>query len=112
CNSSSIRYKTNVNSYNNGMSLVQRLHSVSFNWKEDGTADFGLIAEDVADVEPLLVTYNNKGEVEGVKYDRIGVVLVNALQEQQRQIEVEKEMIRSLKQLVCVQNINAELCRD
>lgn len=31
----------------------------------------GLGAENVAAIDPLLVTYNSKGEVEGVKYDRI-----------------------------------------
>lgn len=33
------------------------------------------------------MTYNSKGEVEGVKYDRIGVVLINAVKEQQAQID-------------------------
>ena len=40
----------------------------------------------MADIEPLLVTYNDKGQVEGVKYDRIGVVLINAIKE----LEAEK----------------------
>ncbi len=47
----------------------------------------GLVAEEVAEVEPLLVNYNENGEVEGVKYDRVGVVLLNAVKEQQIQIE-------------------------
>ena len=45
------------------------------------------VAEEVAAVEPLLVTHNTRGEVEGVKYDRINVVLVNAIKEQQAQID-------------------------
>ncbi len=49
--------------------------------------DLGLGAEDVERVEPLLVTYNEKGEVEGVKYDRVAIVLLNAVNEQQTQIE-------------------------
>jgi endosialidase-like protein len=115
---SSIRYKTNLNDFNSGMNLIRRLHPVSFDWKESGTPDFGLVAEDVEKVEPLLVTRNDQGEVEGVKYDRIGVVLVNALQEQQRQIESQqnqineqKELIETLKRLVCMQNSGVELCR-
>lgn len=52
--------------------------------------DLGLGAEDVAAIEPLLVTYNAKGEVEGVKYDRIGVVLVNAVKEQQAEISSQR----------------------
>jgi hypothetical protein len=38
-------------------------------------------------VEPLLVTHNNKGEIEGVKYDRITVALINGMKEQQEQIK-------------------------
>jgi hypothetical protein len=37
---------------------------------ERGPHDLGFGTEDVALIEPLLVTYNAKGEVEGVKYDR------------------------------------------
>jgi hypothetical protein len=51
--------------------------------------DLGLVAEEVAAVEPLLTTTNVNGEVEGVKYDRIGVVLINVVREQQKTIEVQ-----------------------
>ncbi len=64
-------------------------------------------AEDVAKVEPLLVTRNDKGEVEGVKYDRITAVLVNAVKEQQQQIQQQQDEIASLKQLVCRHNRRA-----
>lgn len=45
--------------------------------------DLGLVAEAVAEVEPLLTTPTDKGETEGIKYDRVGGVLVNAVNEQQ-----------------------------
>ena len=45
--------------------------------------DMGLVAEEVNAVEPLLTTTNTSGAVEGVKYDRVGVVLINAVKEQQ-----------------------------
>ncbi len=94
-------------------------------------ADLGLVAEDVVAVEPLLTTVNEKGEIEGVKYDRVGVVLINAVREQQTQIEAQarqigeqKALIRrqqenadkqqaeinALKSLVCLQNPTAEIC--
>jgi hypothetical protein len=41
----------------------------------------------VAAVEPLLVTHNSSGQVEGVKYDRLSAVFINAFKEQQAQIE-------------------------
>lgn len=49
--------------------------------------DVGFGAEDVAKINPLFVTYNDKGEIEGVKYDRLSVVFVNGFKEQQAQIE-------------------------
>jgi hypothetical protein len=115
--SSSIRYKDNVAAFNSGLSLVNRLRPVTFNWKSDGKLDLGLVAEEVAEVEPLLATYVN-GQVEGVKYDRVGVVLLNAVKEQQAQIEAQAKQIQQqqavidgLKKLVCAQNPNAEVCR-
>jgi hypothetical protein len=85
--SSSLRYKNNLSPFKSGLNVVNRLQPITFNWKDGGMRDLGLGAEDVEKVEPLLVTYNDKGEVEGVKYDRIGVVLLNAVKEQQAQIE-------------------------
>lgn len=130
--SSSIRYKRNIHSFVSGLDLVNRLRPVTYDWKSDGKADMGLIAEEVAEVEPLLVTHNEKGEVEGVKYDRISVVLINTVKEQQAQIEelrtqisaqttsdqklqeqVRKQQaeIDALKELVCSQNKDAKVCK-
>ena len=88
--------------------------------------DLGLGAEDVAEIEPLLVNYNKDGQVEGVKYDRIGVVLLNAVKEQQDQIQTQQTQIEaqqkqllqqqsvidSLKKLVCQQNTQAQVCKE
>jgi hypothetical protein len=121
-----------LNAFHSGLDLVKRLRPVTFNWKSDNTADLGLVAEDVAKVEPLLVTRNGKGEVEGVKYDRVGVVLVNAVNEQQSEIDSLREQIveqndslkrqqekldqqqaeiDAMKRFVCAQNPAADLCR-
>jgi hypothetical protein len=85
--SSSLRYKQQIAPFSGGLELIRLLHPISFTWKSNGTRDLGLGAEDVAKVEPLLVTHNDKGEIEGVKYDHLNVVLINAIKEQQRQIE-------------------------
>jgi hypothetical protein len=91
--SSSLRYKSDVAPYRRGLDLIKDLQPISFRWKEDGAADLGLGAESVAKVEPLLVTHNDSGEVEGVKYDRVAVVLVNAVKEQQALIEKQQTLI-------------------
>ena len=94
--SSSLRYKQNIDQFPSGLSLISRLRPIKFDWKADGKHDLGLGAEDVEKIEPLLVTYNKNGQVEGVKYDRIGVVLINAVKEQQAQIEQQQKQIAAL----------------
>jgi len=87
--------------------------------------DMGLVAEEVAAAEPLLVTYQN-GRVEGVKYDRVGVIAVNAIKEQQAEIESQRKTIEAqdrsieelrrkldeLKRIVCMGNPTAEICKE
>ena len=85
--SSSLRYKERVQPLRHGLKLIQQLRPVTFTWKERQEPDLGLIAEEVAKVEPLLVTHNKTGVIEGVKYDQLAVVLINAVKEQQQQIE-------------------------
>jgi hypothetical protein len=84
--SSSRKYKTDFQNFNGGMNVVNRLQPLTFKWKDNQQLDLGLGAEDVAAVEPLLVVHNDKGEVEGVKYDRLSAVFINAFKEQQTEI--------------------------
>ncbi len=116
--SSSLRYKINIAPFGFGLNLVNRLQPITFKWRDGGISDLGLGAEDVAAIEPLLVTYNASGEVEGVKYDRIGVVLLNAVKQQQAQIEKQNKQIEEqqlviddLKKLVCQTNRQAKVCK-
>lgn len=116
--SSSLRYKTNIAPFSSGLNLVNRLHPITFDWRDGGMKDLGFGAEDVEKVEPLLVTYNKAGEVEGVKYDRLTAVLVNAVKEQQAQIERQQEQLKQqqvlidgLRRLVCQTNTQADVCR-
>jgi hypothetical protein len=114
---SSLRYKENFAPFADGLNLVNRLRPITFDWKNGGR-DLGLVAEDVAAIEPLLVHYNKNGQVEGVKYDRIGVVLIKAVREQQTQIETQAAQIEQqqkqteeLKQIVCALKPEAGVCK-
>ena len=91
--SSSLRYKSGITPYRAGLNLVDRLQPITFNWIDSGMLDVGLGAEDVEKIEPLLVTHNSEGNVEGVKYDRVAVILLNAVKEQQAQIEEQRKQI-------------------
>jgi len=83
---SSARYKQNIASFHKGLDLLNRLRPVTFDWKNSTEHDLGLIAEDVAKVEPLLVTHDKEGAIQGVKYAQLNVVLINAIKEQQTQL--------------------------
>lgn len=110
--SSSLRYKTNVVTFADGLDLIHRLRPVTFDWKTDSSHDLGLVAEEVAKVSRLLVTHNADGEIEGVKYDRVAVVLVNAVKEQQAMIERQQREIADLKTIVCLLKPEAPVCEN
>ena len=102
--SSSLRYKTAIAPFTSGLELITQLRPITYSWKQGGMRDVGLAAEEVEKIEPLLTTYNDKGEVEGVKYDRLTIALINAIKQQQAQID-------SLKKIVCLDHPDAEICK-
>jgi hypothetical protein len=116
--SSSLKYKHQITPFTAGLSLIEQLRPISYTWKQGGTRDIGFGAEEVAKIDPLLVTRNANGEVEGVKYDRIAVVLANAVNQQQQIIKAQQALlenqqrqIESLKKLVCLDRPDAQLCK-
>lgn len=125
CNSSSLRYKTDVKPFAGGLDMVKLLRPITFTWKQGGSRDLGFGAEDVAKIEPLLTFNNERGEVDGVKYDRLGALLVNAIKQQQDQLErresqarLQEQTIRhqqnqidALKKIVCMDHPNADICK-
>ncbi len=98
--SSSARYKTDIASLSGATDLVERLRPVNFRWTESGEEDFGLVAEEVAAVEPRLATYSAHGQVEGVKYRQLSALLIRALQEQQQEIDRMRADLHILTQQV------------
>lgn len=92
---SSLRYKTDLQPFLGGLNVINRLKPYDFAWKAGGMRELGLIAEDVAEVEPLLTFKNSKDEIEGVKYENLNVVFINAFKEQQAQIEELRQLIKT-----------------
>ena len=94
---SSKRWKTNIESIDGALNKVQRLRGVSFDWKENGKHDIGLIAEEVGEVIPEIVVYEENGkDAQSVDYSRLVAVLIGAVQEQQREIDELKKTVRML----------------
>ena len=94
--SSSRRFKSEIKAMHNTSEAIHALKPVTFHYKSDktGTPQFGLIAEEVAEVNPALVVRDENGEIYTVRYDAVNAMLLNeflkehkAFVEQQRKLE-------------------------
>jgi hypothetical protein len=100
--SSSRRYKEDIQDMGDTSSGLMRLRPVTFRYKksfDDGSKpiQYGLIAEEVAEVYPDLVVRSADGQIETVKYQVLDSMLLNELQKQNATITAQKEQIRSLE---------------
>ena len=80
-----------------GLEVVERLRGVKFDWKDSGDASYGLIAQEVENVLPELGSTDENG-MKSVAYGNLVSVLIEAVKEQQNQIDTLKNEIESLKQ--------------
>lgn len=104
--SSDIRYKTNIRSVDNALNKVKALRGVYFNWDQKSfpnkdfsdKTELGFIAQEVEKVLPEVVSKDSSpDEYRSVKYDKIVALLVEAIKEQQKQIDSLKTQVKKLK---------------
>ncbi len=99
--------KHDIKPLSNGLDRVMSLQPVQFRYNNektlDGRLDIGLIADDVEKIEPVLAEYE-AGQLRTVRYDRVAILALQAIKEQQAQIE-------ALKALACADHPEAEICR-
>ncbi|HXZ40034.1 MAG TPA: tail fiber domain-containing protein, partial [Terriglobales bacterium] len=92
---SSRRWKTNIHLLQNALSKVEQLRGVSYDLKDSGKHEIGVIAEEVGAVVPELVTYEDNGrDARGVDYSRLTALLIEATKEQQALIHQQQQQIR------------------
>jgi hypothetical protein len=90
CASSSERYKDNIEGVAEkmGLEVITDLRPVTFTYKEgDGRTKLGLIAEEVHEVLPEVVNYDEEGRPDSIDYETLVINLVKAIQQQQIQID-------------------------
>jgi len=81
---SSRRWKTNIQPIGEAVEKVKKLRGVYFDWKSNGKHDIGLVAEEVAQVIPEVVGYEEDGKyASSLDYGRLVALLVEAAKEQQ-----------------------------
>jgi hypothetical protein len=95
---SSRRWKTNIQPINSALEKVKRLTGVTFDWKENGKHDLGLIAEDVGQVIPEVVAFEENGvDAQSVDYARLVALLIQGMKEQQATIDQLTKRITDLE---------------
>jgi hypothetical protein len=76
--------KTNINTIDNALDIVNDLRGVSFDWKETGKSSYGVIAQELEQVLPALVSNT---EIKTVNYNGIIGVLIEAVKELSEEVE-------------------------
>jgi len=96
---SSARFKKNIKPMDKTSEAILALKPVSFQYRSDskGTPQFGLIAEEVAKVNPDLVVRNRNGEIYSVRYDQVNAMLLNEFLKEHRKNEAQQATIAQLK---------------
>jgi predicted ribosome quality control (RQC) complex YloA/Tae2 family protein len=87
--SSSRRFKKEIKLMDSASKSILALKPVTFHYKSDktGTPQFGLIAEEVADVNPDLVVRDNNGEIYTVRYDAVNAMLLNEFFKEHKRVQ-------------------------
>jgi hypothetical protein len=106
--SSSRRYKEDIQEMGDASARLLRLRPVTFRYKKpyaDGgkPIQYGLIAEDVAQVFPELVVRNAKGEPETVKYQLLAPLLLNEFLKEHERVKEETGKVGELEQRIAAQ---------
>ena len=117
---SSMRFKEQINDMGDSTSALMKLRPVTFFYKPEydkgeRTLQYGLLAEEVAQVYPELVAYDKDGQPYTVRYQYLASMLLNEVQKQYRRaqestavIEAQQKEIESLKGQLQMQNADLQ----
>ena len=103
--SSSRRFKKEIKPMDKTSEALLALKPVTFHYKTDNTStpQFGLIAEEVAEVNPDLVIRDKNGEIYTVRYDAVNAMLLNEFLKEHRRVQELQGTVAELKSSVANQ---------
>ena len=86
---SSARFKREIKSMDKASEAILALKPVTFKYKSDDTdtPQFGLVAEEVAEVNPDLIVRDKNGEIYSVRYDAVNAMLLNEFLKEHRKVQ-------------------------
>jgi hypothetical protein len=113
---SSKRFKKDIAAMDRTSDGILSLRPVTFHYKTDAgeTPQFGLIAEEVAKVNPALVLLGKDGKPFTVRYDAVNAMLLNEFLKEHRTVEELKNEVAALtatvkEQASQIQKVSAQL---
>jgi hypothetical protein len=99
--SSSQRFKDDIRPMDKTSEAIHALKPVTFHYKKeldpDGIPQFGLVAEEVAAVNPDLVVRDQNGEMYTVRYEAVNAMLLNEFLKEHRKVEEQEATIAQLR---------------
>ena len=103
------KFKEEIKAMEKSSEGMLKLKPVTFRYKNDAehTPQFGLIAEEVANVNPDLVVRDEHGEVYTVRYEAVNAMLLNEFLKARRQIDAQQKQIEALT--AGLQKVSAQL---
>jgi hypothetical protein len=114
--SSSRRFKKEIKPMDKASEAILTLKPVTFQYKSDKTAtpQFGLIAEEVAAVNPNLVVRDENGEIYTVRYEAVNAMLLNEFLKEHQKVETLEATVANLvttvkEQAAQIQKVSAQL---
>jgi len=102
--SSSRRFKKDIRSMDKASEAILALKPVAFCYKGDNgnTPQFGLVAEEVAEVNPDLVVHDKNGEIYTVRYDAVNAMLLNEFLKEHKAFVQEQRKVEQLEKQIDV----------
>jgi hypothetical protein len=107
---SSERFKKDVATMDKASEAILSLRPVTFHYKTDtkGTPQFGLIAEEVAKMNPALVLPDKEGKPYTVRYEAVNAMLLNEFLKEHRKNEEQGRDIQEQKATIALQQKQIE----
>ena len=113
---SSERFKKDIAAMDKSSEVILSLRPVTFHYRTDtkGTPQFGLIAEEVAKVNPALVLPDREGKPYSVRYDQVNAMLLNEFLKEHNTVQELKTEIEALtatvkEQAAQIQKVSAQI---
>jgi uncharacterized coiled-coil protein SlyX len=102
--SSSRRYKEEIKPMDDASEALFALKPVTFRYKKDidksQSLQYGLVAEDVAQVDPDLAIRDGNGQIENVRYSAVNAMLLNEFLKEHKKVE---------EQQLCITELNSRV---